>query len=165
MERTWSKGIGKGESITTYTTINYENVQDVGSKLYFDSLNSNRRPFYCVILAMGTFAYCMRELKRFEDLTLHHPLVHEDYMIPKDNREFMKNPNDHNSCRCEPLRINRIAETVLKTLEHAEKLARSAQQKRGPAIRQLHLCANKRQKLVYKKVKKCINIKIVSLFD
>jgi hypothetical protein len=103
MERTWSKGIGKGESITTYTTINYENVQDVGSKLYFDSLNSNRRPFYCVILAMGTLAYCMRELKRFEDLTLHHPLVHEDYMIPKDNREFMKNPNDHYSCRCEPL--------------------------------------------------------------
>jgi hypothetical protein len=61
MERTWSKGIGKGESITTYTTINYENVQDVGSKLYFDSLNSNRRPFYCVMLAMGTLAYCMRE--------------------------------------------------------------------------------------------------------
>jgi hypothetical protein len=28
MERIWSKGIGKGESITTYTTINYDNVQD-----------------------------------------------------------------------------------------------------------------------------------------
>jgi hypothetical protein len=98
-----------------------ENVQDVGSKLYFDSLNSNRRPFYCVILAMGTLADCLRELKRFEDLALHHPLVHEDYMIPKDNRELMHNPNHHNSCICEPLRIYRIAETVLKTLEHAEK--------------------------------------------
>ncbi len=31
MERTWSKGIGKGESITIYTTINYDNVQGVGS--------------------------------------------------------------------------------------------------------------------------------------
>ena len=57
-------------------------VQEVGSKLYFDSLNSYRRPYYCVILAMSTLA---RELKRFEDLTLHHPLVHEDYMITKDN--------------------------------------------------------------------------------
>ena len=147
MERTWSKGIGKGESITTYTTINYENVQEVGSKLYFDSLNSNRRPFYCVILAMGTLADCMSDLKRFEDLTLHHPLVPADYLTSKDNLELLSNPNIHNSCRCEPLRINRIAETVLKSMEHAEKMARSAQQKRGPAIRQLHLCANKRQKL------------------
>jgi hypothetical protein len=96
---------------------------------------------------MGTLAYCMRELKRFEDLMLHHPSVHEDYMIPKDNRELMRNPNIHNSCRCEPLRKNRISETVLKSMEHAEKLAGSAQQKRGPAIRQLHLCANKRQQL------------------
>ena len=126
MKRTWSKGIGKGESITTYTTINYENVQEVGSKLYFDSLNSNRRPFYCVILAMGTLENCMRELKRFEDLTLHHKLVPEDYMTSKDNLELLSNP---------------------KSMEQAEKLARSAQQKRGPAIRQLHLCANKRQKL------------------
>jgi hypothetical protein len=60
-ERTWSKGIGKGESKTTYTTINYENVQEVGSKLYFDSLN--RRPYYFVILAMGTLADCMSGLK------------------------------------------------------------------------------------------------------
>jgi hypothetical protein len=92
MERTWSKGIGKGESFTTYTTINYENVQEVGSKLYFDSLNSNLRPLHFVILAMGTLADCLRELKRFEDLTLHHPLVHEDYMIPKDHRELMRTP-------------------------------------------------------------------------
>ena len=44
--------------------------------------------------------------------------------------------------------INNIAETVLKSMENAEKLkqARTAQQKRGPPIRQLHLCANKRQK-------------------
>jgi hypothetical protein len=42
---------------------------------------------------MGTLADCMRELKRFEDLTLHHPLVHEGYMIPKDHRELMRNPN------------------------------------------------------------------------
>jgi phosphoribosylformylglycinamidine (FGAM) synthase-like amidotransferase family enzyme len=81
----------------------------------------------------------------FIKFRLHHPLVHEDYMIPKDHRELMRNPNHHYSCRCEPLRINRIAETVLKSMEHAEKLARSAQHKRGPAIRQLHLCANKRK--------------------
>ncbi len=43
---------------------------------------------------MGNMAYCMRELKKFEDLTLHHPLVHEDYMIPKHNRELIRNPND-----------------------------------------------------------------------
>jgi hypothetical protein len=146
MERTWSKSVGKGESITTYTTINYDNVQEVGSKLYFDSLNSNRRPYYCVILAMGTLENCMRELKRFEDLTLRYPLVPANYLTSKDNLELLSNPNIHNSCRCEPIRINRIAETVLKSMEHAEKLARSAQQKRGPPIRQLHLCANKRQK-------------------
>ncbi len=48
----------------------------------------------------------MRELKTFQDLTLHHPLVQEDYMIPKDNRELMRNPNDHNppvSCAIHPL--------------------------------------------------------------
>jgi len=96
---------------------------------------------------MGTLADCMSELKRFEDLTLHHPLVPADYLTSKDNLELLGNPNIHKSCRCEPLRINRIAETVLKSMEQAEQMARSAQQKRGPAIRQLHLCANKRQKL------------------
>ena len=97
---------------------------------------------------MGTLANCMRELKRFEDLTLRYPLVPTDYLTSKDNLELLSNPNIHNSCRCEPIRINRIAETVFKSMENAEKLARSAQQKRGLPIRQLHLCANKRQKLV-----------------
>ncbi len=122
-------------------------VQEVGSKLYFDSLNSYHRPYYCVILAMGTLADCMSELKRFEDLTLHHPLVPADYLTSNDNLELLSNPNIHKSCRCEPLRINRIAKTVLKSMEHAEKMARSAQQKGDRAIRQLHLCSNKRQKL------------------
>jgi hypothetical protein len=88
----------------------------------------------------------MRELKNYEDLTLHYPLVPADFLISKDNLELLSNSSIHNSCRCEPIRINRIAETVLKSMEHADKLARSAQQKRGPPIRQLHLCANKRQK-------------------
>ena len=87
-----------------------------------------------------------RWIKNYEDLTLHYPLVPADFLISKDNLELLSNPNIHSSCRCEPIRINRIAETVLKSMEHAEKLARSAQQKRGPPIRQLHLCANKRQK-------------------
>ena len=146
MESTWSKVVGRGNRVRTFTTITYENVQEVGSKVYFDSLNSNNRPYYCVILAMGTLENCMRELKNYEDLTLDHPLVPADFLISKDNLELLSNPNIHNSCRCEPIRINRIAETVLKSMEHAEKLARSAQQKRGPPIRQLHLCANKRQK-------------------
>jgi len=138
MESTWSKGVGKGNRVRTFTTINYENVQEVGSKVYFDSLNSNNRPYFCVILAMGTLENCMRELKNYEDLTLHYPLVPADFLISKDNLELLSNPSIHNSCRCEPIRI--------KSMEHAEKLARSAQQKWGPPIRQLHLCANKRQK-------------------
>jgi hypothetical protein len=83
-------------------------------------------------------------------------------MIPKDHRELMHKPNHHCSWRCEPLRIHRIAETVLKSMEHAEKLARSAQHKRGAAIRQLHLCAKKASKIG---IKKCITIKFVILFD
>jgi hypothetical protein len=96
---------------------------------------------------MGTLENCMRELKKYEDLTLHYPLVPADYLTLKYNK-LLSNPNIQNSCRCEPIRINRIAETVLKRMEHVEKLTRSAKQKRGPSIRQLHLCANNCQKLV-----------------
>ena len=82
MERTWPQGLGMGESITKYTTISYDNVQNVGSKL----------------------ATCMSELKNYEDLTLHFPLVAADYMIKKDNLELLNEPYQNNSCRCEPLR-------------------------------------------------------------
>ena len=140
-----------GESITKYTTISYDNVQNVGSKLYFQSLNLDRRPFYCIILAIGTLATCMSELKNYEDLTLHFPLVAADYMITKDNLELLNEPYQHNSCRCEPLRINLITEKVETDLTRVErqklKLDRSVQQKRGPPHRQLHLCANKRKKM------------------
>ena len=62
-----------------YSTISYDNVQGKGSKFYFESLYSHR-PYYCEILAMGSFNSCMLELKRFEEHTLHFPLVPEDFL-------------------------------------------------------------------------------------
>ena len=88
-----------GESITKYTTNSYDNVQNVGSKL----------------------ATCMSELKKYEDLTLHFPLVAADYMITKDNLELLNEPYQHNSCRCEPLRIILITEKVETDLARVER--------------------------------------------
>jgi hypothetical protein len=119
MERTLWKGVGKGDRITTYTTINYENVQEVGSKLYFDSLISNSRPYFC-----GYFIKLYTWIENYEDLTLYYPLVPADYLTSKDILELLSNPNILNSCRCEPIRKRGIAETVLKSMENAEKLAR-----------------------------------------
>ena len=42
---------------------------------------------------MGTLATCMSELKNYEDLTLHFPLVAADYMITKDNLELLNDVN------------------------------------------------------------------------
>ena len=85
---------------------------------------------------MGTLATSMSELKNYEDLTLHFPLVAADYMITKDNLGLLNEPYQHNSCRCEPIRINQITEKVETDLTHVErqklKLDRSVQQKRGP---------------------------------
>ena len=121
--RTW-------KDLEKYTTFSYDNVQNVGSKL----------------------ATCMSELKNYEDLKLHYPLVAADYMITKYNLELLNEPYQHNSCRCEPLRINLITEKVETDLARVErekqKIDRSVQQKRGPPHRQLHLCANKRKKMV-----------------
>jgi len=68
---------------------------------------------------MGTLENCMREFKKYEDLKLHYPLVPADYLTSMENLALLSNPNIHNSCRCEPIWINRIAETVLKSMEHA----------------------------------------------
>jgi hypothetical protein len=87
MTRTWPNGIGRGNQITEYSTISYENVQGVGSKIYFESLYSNR-PHYCEILAMGSFNSCLEELKKFEDHTLHFPLIPEDYLFSHDNLDL-----------------------------------------------------------------------------
>ena len=79
-------------------------------------------------------------------------MVTADYMISKDNLELLNEPYQHNSCRCEPIRINQITEKVETDLERVErdklKLDRSVQQIRGPPHRQLHRCANKRSKIV-----------------
>ena len=87
-----------------------------GSKLYFQSLNSNRRPYFCRILA--TLAKCMREFKNYVDLTLHFPLISNDYLIPMDNIELLRDPNVHNSCRCDPIRVNLITEKVVADIEN-----------------------------------------------
>ena len=61
-----------------------------------------------------------------------------------------------------PIRKREIAENVLKSMENAKKLARSAQQKRGPPIRQ-SICV---QTSVKKKRRvKLKNVKFGSLLD
>ena len=101
---------------------------------------------------MGTLATSMSELKNYEDLTLHFRLVAADNMITKDDLELLNEPYQHNSCRCEPLRINLITEKVETDLARVEreklKFYRPVKQKRGPSHRHLHLCANKRKKMV-----------------
>jgi len=113
-------------------------------------MNSSFNVQDCVTLV--TLATCMRELKNYEDLTFHFRLVAADYVITKDNLELFNEPYQHNSCRCEPIRINQITEKVETDLTRVErqklKLDRSVQQKRGPPHRQLHLCANKRKKMI-----------------
>jgi hypothetical protein len=61
MTRTWPNGIGRGENTANFSTTSYDNVQGTGSKLYFESLYSDR-PHYCEILAIGSFKSCMVEL-------------------------------------------------------------------------------------------------------
>jgi len=141
MKRTWPNGIGRGNQITEYSTISYENVQGVGSKMYFESLYSNR-PHYCEILAMGSFNSCLEELKKFEDHTLRFPLIPEDYLFSHDNLDLLKHPHQHKSCRSEPIRIYLAIEWAIDKLKD-EKL----HSKRAPTSGQLTLCANKRRKI------------------
>ncbi len=141
------KGIGRGRFTINYNIISYDNVQGVGSKLYFQSFYSNR-PYYCTILAMGNFDCCMSELKKYEGLTIKYPLCVHDYMVSKDYLWMLKDPSRENSCRSEPIHYHLDAEKVMAEFNLNEKRAieKSVQQKRGPTNRQLLLCANKRFK-------------------
>ena len=134
MTSNWSNGIGRGKKITEYSTISYDNVQGIGSKLYFESLYSHR-PYYCEILAMGSFNSCMLELKRFEERTLHFPLVPEDFLLSHDNLDLLKGPHQHKSCRSQPIRIYLAIERALLTMDklnnEKEILANLIQQKRA----------------------------------
>jgi len=95
-----------------------------------------------------------------------YPLVPDDYLTSKDILELLSNPKIHNSCRCEPIRKREIAENVLKSMENnAEKLARSAQQKRGPPIRQ-SICVQTSVKKKNKgQIKKCYIWQFIRLKD
>jgi len=147
LERDWPKGIGRGRCTINYKTISYDNVQSVGSKLYFQSLHSNR-PYYCTILAMGNLDCCIPELKKYEGLTIKHPLRVDEYMVSKDYLWMLKDPSRENSSRSEPLYFHLDAEKVMAKFNLDEKRAieKSVQQKRGPTNRELLLCANKRFK-------------------
>jgi hypothetical protein len=114
MTRTWPNGIGRGENIANFSTISYDNVQGTGSRLYFESLYSDR-PHYCEILAIGSFKSCMMELKKFEDHTLHYPLIPEDYLVPHDNLDLLK--YQYKLCRSEPIRIYLAIERALVTMD------------------------------------------------
>ena len=95
---------------------------------------------------MGSYATCMEELKRYEDLTLHFPLVGADHLVPYGCLELMSDPSAHYSCRSEYIQFNLLVEQVEKAAK--EKLVKSVQLKRTPlAVKQLTLCSSKRQKL------------------
>jgi hypothetical protein len=120
MEMTWPKGFGRGQCVITWNTISYDNVQGVGSKLYFQSLHSDR-PCYCTILAMGSFDCCMSELKKYEGLTLHYPLRDDDYLVAKDNLWMLKDSSRENSCRSEPIHMYLAVEKVMAEFENEKK--------------------------------------------
>ena len=100
---------------------------------------------------MGSFNSCMLELKRFEDHTLHFPLVSEDFLFSHDNLDLLKDPHQHKSCRSQPIRIYLAIERAIQTMDKLKNekhvLAKSIQQKRAPR-RQLTLCSNKRSRIV-----------------
>jgi hypothetical protein len=120
MERTWPKNIGRGQCIITWNTISYDNVQGVGSKLYFQSFHSNR-PYYCTILAMGSFDCCMSELKKYESLTLHYPLRDDDYLVSKDNLWMLQDSSREHSRRSEPIHFHLAVDKVMAEFELSEK--------------------------------------------
>ena len=104
-----------------YRSINYDLVQGPGSKLYFQSLNSTR-PFYCIILYMGSFDCFMRELKKYEDFTLHFPLTPADYLFPKELQPLLNEPYRYNSCRSELIRVDLVVERVVTNIDIDERL-------------------------------------------
>jgi len=145
MERKWPNGIGRGQSNVIFTPISYDDVQCPGSKVYFYSVNA-KKPYYCTILTMGSYASCMEELKSYEALTLHFPLVGADYLVPRGCLELINGPCTNSSCRSELIRLNLLVEQMEKAPK--EKLVKSVQLKRTSlAVKQLTLCSSKRQKL------------------
>jgi hypothetical protein len=146
--RNWPNGIGRGQCNTTFTPISYDDVQIPGSKVYFYSAGS-MKPYYCTILAMGSFGSCMEELKSYECLTLHFPLVDTDYLLPYGCLELTSDPSAHYSCRSRLIQLNSFVELVVVDMEKTAKEKRkiSVQLKRtSSAAKQLTLCSNKRQK-------------------
>ena len=131
---------GKGR-VQTYTVINYDNEQGPGSKCFFQTL-TGKRLYFCVILAMGSYNDCMLELKKYENLTLHFPLVADkDYLL---SREIIEGLNEQkynwkNSCRSEAINVNLIAE-----MDKESEIEKTIQQKRVRPYKQLMLCSNKR---------------------
>ena len=122
-------------------------VKCPGSKVYFYSVCA-KKPYYCTILAMGSYASCMVELKRYEDLTLHFPLVGADHLVPYGCLELMSDPSAHYSCRSEYIQFNLFIEQVAVGKEKTvnEKIIKSVQLKRtSPSVKHLTLCSSKRQ--------------------
>ena len=102
---------------------------------------------------MGSYNDCMLELKKYENLTLHFPLVAEDYLL---SREIIEGLNEQkynwkNSCRSEAISVNLIAEKTVALMDKAEvkvsEIEKTVQQKRVRPYRQLMLCSNKRPKI------------------
>ena len=82
----------------------------------------------------------MLELKKYEDLTLHFPLVPADFILSRDGIEGLneKKYNWRDSCRSELLRTNLVVEKVVALMDKAEaEITKSVQHKRGPTHRQL----------------------------
>ena len=104
------------------------------------------RPYYCVILAIGSFEDCMLELKKYEDLTLHFSLVTAYFILSRDCIEGLneKKYNWRDSCRSELIRTNLVVEKVVALMDKAEaEITKYVQ----PTHRQLTLGSNKRPKL------------------
>jgi hypothetical protein len=149
MERNWPDGLGRGQSKTIFTALSYDDVQCPGSKVYFHSVSA-KQPYYCTILEMESYTSCHKELKKYEILTLHFPLVPEDYMTSHGRLELQRDPSVLNSCRSEVIRLYELYERMVASnaKTESEKLVKSCQHKRpSPAVRQLTLCSNKRQKI------------------
>ena len=97
----------------------------------------------------GSYASCMEELKRYEDLTLHFPLVDADHLVPYGCLELMSDPSAHYSCRSEYIQFNLFVEQMAVGKEKTvnEKIIKSVQLKRtSPSVKHLTLCSSKRQK-------------------
>jgi len=71
---------------------------------------------------MGNYDCCMRELKNYEDFTLHFPLTPADYLFPKKLQALFNDPHRYNSCRSELIQIDLVVERVVTHIDKDEKL-------------------------------------------